>query len=545
MLSKFILLAVILLLFVAITYRRESFEIGDLYGRRAADMNAESKVLSTMLYFQKEDEDVYLNNYQEQHPIDQLNEPLIMDRCIQFVYEGNRGGVDGIMSAMQNDRKCFVSNKITIDYTNYDMLESILKKTLMQLYVDSNRNTYVPQFYGPCYVLITQYPYVRTLKRDCSMLPKALQWDSLLGLFSPKPIDDVNGCAEVKAEITRKAIRAEMYLVFPAHDITLSGNRRLVGPFKYKKWEDIRCNMRRLFAYNPNKIPGVFTVNPRSFDEKCQVTCLNESDNIYKYACGARNSVRGKPYESVVLGTRTVDGSRVDERKHDYANLFLINPARMNLIMGMTSDSGIMRYCIDTEPIPLDFNTSYSCTPRGVSAIPTTPQVTLKGIAGATFNIRIGDDRCLVYQNGALQITDCGPEKYKRWFVEPVRVSGEGEPLYRIATRVGTRKMYLTRNGNTPVMTFVIPRLILFKPRTDRQLMLVNISRPTNRIEWSTNEKYCLALSGNSVVFERSNANNKNIVLVPVSDEDEICGREIDRGTYTQLMQYAKDQVAK
>lgn len=545
MLSKFILLAVILLLFVAITYRRESFEIGDLYGRRAADINAQSKVLSTMMYFEKEDEDVYLRKYQEQHPIDQLNEPLIMNRCIQFVYEGNRGGMDGIMTAMQNDRKCFVSNKISLNYTNYDVLEQALRKALLQLYVDSNKDGYVPQFYGPCYVLITQYPYVRTLKRDCSMLPKALQWDSLLGLFSPKPIDTVNGCEEVKSQIANRAIRAEMYLVFPTHDVIVMGNKRLVGNFKYKNWEDIRCNMRRLFAYNPRKIPGVFTVDPRSFDEKCQVTCLNESDNIYKYACGARNDIRGRPYESVVLGTRTVDGSRTDERKHDYANLFMINSARMNLVLGMSSDVGIMRDCIDVQAIPLDFSVNYSCAPRPVSAIPTTSQVTLKGIEGTTFNIRFNDNRCLVYQNGALQLTGCGPEKFKRWFVEPVRVSGEGEPLYRIGTRVGTRKIYLTRDGNIPVMTFIVPQLVLFKPRTDRQLMLVNISRPTNRIEWSTNEQFCLAISGNSVVFEPSNANNKNITLVPVSDEDEICGRELERGLYLQLLQSAKDQLAK
>ena len=544
MLYKFILLVVILLVFVAITYRRESFE-GTLFGMRAAELNEANKFLSSMLYFKGEDEDVYLDTYQETHPIDQLNEPLIMNRCIQFVYEGNNGGVDGIMQAMQRDRKCFVSGKISFDYTNFYTLEDTLKKNLLSLYVESNRDGYVPQFYGPCYVLITQYPYVRVLKRDCSVLPKTLQWDSLQGMFSPKPIDDVSGCAEVKNEIARKALRCEMYIIFPAHDIVLKGQQRLVGGFKYKKWEDIRCNMRRLFAYNPDYAPGVFTVNPRSFDEKCQLACLNESDNSYKYACGARNSRGRWPYESIVLGTRKIPTDNREERKHDYANLFMINPARMNLLLNMGSESGLFRDCITPEAIPRNFNTRYGCSGQPRGTVPTTTQVTLKGIAGAEFNIRTDNGNCIVVKNGVLAVDTCGPERNKRWFLEGVRVNGEGEMLYRIAMKVGSRKVYLIREGDAAKVSYTVPRFSLFKPRTDKQLILVGITPSTYRINWTTNEKFCLNVDGSRIFYEPTNRNNKIFSFVPVSDEDLICGEQLSVDTFRSNLQIAREQLAK
>jgi hypothetical protein len=542
---RIILLVVVLLLFVAMAYKKEAF-VGNLFGLRAEGSNEQSKLLSTMLYFKGEDEATYLDRYQETHPIDEMNEPLIMDRCIQFVYEGNNGGVDAIMRSMQTDRKCFVSDKIAFDYTNYYTVESKLKDALLQLYVDSNNGGYVPQFYGPVYVLMVQYPYIRTLRKNCSMLPKSLQWDSLHGKFSPKPIDDVSGCESVKADIEKKALRLEMYILMPTHDVVVRNGKRLVGGFKYKKWTDVRCNMRRLFAYNPGYVPGVYTVNPRSFDEKCQLACLNESDNVNKYACGARNSVWGnRPYASTVLGVRKVPSDRNEEKKHDYANLYLINPARMNGLFNMRSDVGIMRNCITPEPIPMEFNTRFNCAAVPVGSTPTTPQVTLKAIAGATFNIQFEGNRCLSYKNGELVIESCGPEKHKRWFVEAVAVAGEGEALYRIGTRVGTRKLYLTRNLNNVTVTYVIPRFTLFKPRTPGQLMLVNIARNTNRIDWNTNEQYCLTLVDGRVVYEATNNRNRNITLVPVSDEDQICGPDIEKSVYDAILQSAKEQLVK
>lgn len=545
---QILLLIIVLIVFALLAYKKEAFT-GNTIGLIASNANEQNKQLSTMLYFSKDDEETYLNKYQELHPIDQLNEPLIMDRCIQFVYEGNNGGIDGIVKGLYADNKMFVSEKIAFDYSSFSTIENKLKDALLKLYVDSNKEGYVPQFYGPCYVMITQYPYMRTIKKDCTVLPRSLQWDSLSNKFSPKPIDDVNGCESVKYDIANKALRCEMYILMPTHTVIIRRGQRLVGPFTYKKWPEIRCNMRRLFAYNKDYKAGVYTIDPRSFDDKCQLACLNESDNTFKYACGARNSINNSPYESTVLGTRTLPQTPHEEKRHDYANLYLINPFRMNVLLNMDSTNGIFKECITPEAIPADFNMNYSCISPPPSNLPTTPQSILKNIAVTLFNIRIGNDKCIaVTSNNQLTLTNCGAELNKRWFAEPVTITGEGEPYYRIGVKVSGKKLYLVRDTtialNSAILTNTIPTTMAFKPRTNNQLMLMDINPTTRRIDWTSNEKYCLEFSNNQFTFTPKGSYNQNISFVPISIDDQTCGAPVNAEIFYKILQSAKEQIA-
>jgi len=155
-----------------------------------------------------------------------------------------------------------------------------------------------------------------------------------------------------------------MYLLLPAHlpgikkKVMVSQTEKdfyTVGRYAYKSWNKIKCNMRRLFAFNPTqKAPGVSVIHPRSQDPKCFVKC-GVNGNTTGYACGARNDVNGNPYSSIVLNSLQNPGDIT--YKYDYANLYLLNTRVMNNMLGVSTETGIFADCIDVFPIEPSFTT--------------------------------------------------------------------------------------------------------------------------------------------------------------------------------------------
>jgi len=547
MYAKWIVFIILLIACLTMVLPKPSYIEGfnELQGRMTLD-NINSKVFSTMLYIDNKDttEEDYLGAIEEQFPISSLGEPLIMNRCIQFAHDRatGRGGLDAIIQQLYRDNKFFVSEKIQMPYRSYDDIENTLFRTLNRLYVDSNKNSGVRigQFYSPCYVLITQYPYARTVKPDCTVVQRTLQWDAINNEFNPKTVDNNNGCKGVAGDVMQQDIWVEMYILMPAHRMIMRNRKRLVGELMYKTWGEIRCNMRRLFAYNPNKSFGVSVVNPRSFDEKCQFQCLSRSSNKYNYICGARNhtTVRGKawPYESTVLGTHN------DPLKHDYGILYLLNGEYINQRLGYDSIKGIFGNCIDVEAIPLNYNTTTAACGTVVKPkIPDGPKTILLEMEDVPFQIRVQQNKCLAIDsnNDLVLVNPIVDDIRQRWQIEKVAVPRETEFLYLIYVTIARRKLYLTKNiFNKPVFTTSKPTNTAFKPRSDQQLRLVEISR--SGINWNTERYFCLTVSPNELIFMSECVGDTNIIsFVPLALPSNVCGVQLTNEEFLKNLEHA------
>lgn len=371
--TKYILLAVILLVFLLLFVpKTEYFES---IANNIIQQNEALKKSTTLLYNNLEysEEDDFLNNIAEENPFP--TEPMFMNRCIEFKNDPSLhlNGIDQTINQLRKDNKFFISNKITIEYVDYSTIQEKLKNYILTLYAHTNdpknpNNIKVPQFYGPAYALITQYPYLRTIRRDdrnqCDILTIPLQQSNITELgYSPKLQDTTPSCDVQRDTISSKLLVCEVYLLFPAHDIGMvkkidlpngkKGTINTVGTYKYKSWNNIKCNMRRLFAYSGEKMGGVSVVNPRSQDPKCFVKC-GQINNTYGYVCGARNARGKKPYESIVLNSIKTQS---EAKLHDYANLYLLNSKIMNNLLGVNTQNGIFADCINVQPIERTFTT--------------------------------------------------------------------------------------------------------------------------------------------------------------------------------------------
>jgi hypothetical protein len=557
---KYIVFAIILLAFILLfipKYKlKEPFasELGEIM----ADINKDNKFYSTILYLQNKNssEEDYLSTFNTTHPISSLNEPLIMNRCIQFINDPstNRGGIDQIIKELYNDKKIFVSDKISFDYVNYNDIELNLQKYLYKLYYETNTNSgqRVEQFYGPAYVLITQYPYIRTINaQTCDVYPTTLQGTPDRYLYSPRPIEDVQNCPKEVEEIKNKQLRLEMYVLLPAHlPMTKSASfNRIVGPFTYKSWAQIRCNMRRLFAYNPTKRAGVSVVNPRSFDEKCTVECLTPTSNLYKYICGARSHTGDKqPYESSVLGTKTVPLRPDEKLLHDYANLYLINSEKMNALLQMNAQKGMFRDCVSIEDIPTDFNTSYNgCDFSVKKPKPSTPQTVLRPLADSTFKINIMN-RCLTVDNNKnLNLMDCNAIGFNdRWYLETRRITTEREALYLLYVKINNQKWYLSKNNINAkaILTSTRPSIIAFKPNSEKQLRLVELMNNGTAVNWRSEANFCLTIYENNLIFmSNCNPENTNVTYIPFPDTSDTCINTLTEDEFQTNLSYVRKNL--
>ena len=546
MYGKWLVFIILILAVLSIIMPRASIIEGfnELQGKMILD-NVNSKKYSTMIYLDNKSttEQDYLNAYDESYPIGSLaGEPFVMNRCIQFMNDPGRGtgGMDDIIAKLHADNKFFVSERVTFPYEMYDTLEQNIFNTVKRLYVESNAIAYIPQFYSPCYVLISQYPFMRTVKPDCSVVPRTLQWNAIDNDYNPKSIFSTPNCQAVAGDTSRQVLWIEFYILMPAHSVTVRNGKRLVGPLTYRTWDEIRCNMRRLFAYNPVKSYGVSTVDPRSFDDKCQFKCLSDSSNRYKYMCGARNHRRERgrtfPYESTVLGTHN------DLIRHDYGILYLLNGEVINERFNLDVMRGIFGRCIDHQAIPSSYNTTTaSCTTIRKPSIPVGPQITLLPMEDVPFQIRVMN-KCLALgdQNQPI-LKDCiVDDPRQRWSIDKMSVPGETEFLYLLYVTVGGRRFYLTKNlFNAPTFTTNKPNNTAFKPRSERQLRLVEISR--SGINWNTERFFCLTVVNNAMIFLSQCASDSNIVSYsPLALPLTICGTDLTNDEYRRNLENAR-----
>lgn len=561
---KYIIFAIILLAFVLLLVPKPKYELfASELGEIMNDINNQNKTYSTILYLNSKNdtEADYLNIFNTTHPISSLNEPLIMNRCIQFVNDKNtnRGGIDQIINELYRDNKFFVSDKITFNYTNYNDIEKQLRYYFFRLYYESNTNSgqRVKQLYSPGYVLITQYPFIRTINsRTCEVYPTTLQGNPDKFLYSPKPVENVPNCLKQMQDIQDKVIRIEMYVLLPAHKPykKIDSTMRLVGPYSYTNWEQIKCNMRRLFAYNPTKKAGVSVVNPRSFDEKCTTECLTPTGNIYKYLCGARNNTilgtTPQPYISKVLGTNKLPVDPEEGFPHDYANLYLINSEKMNLLLNMNPMKGMFKDCIEIDEIPLTFDTSASSCSSTVNlpAKPTTVQKTLAPLATSVFRIMIGNKCLAVDNNKNILVQECNTPGYTtKWMLETRPIATEQEPYYLLYVRINNTKWYLTKDILTskPILTSTRPAMIVFKPRSDNQIRLAELLDNGRTVNWTNESNFCLTVYNNNLIFmSNCNEQNKNITFMPVIQAiPGTCGGDIDDNTYLINIKHVTDNL--
>lgn len=473
---EYLLLTVILLVFLILFVPKTEYFTSLNIDRSIAQSNAERKDMSTILYNRPEYQDKeqsFLDSILSFNPFSE--EPLFMNRCIEFIHDPNKQtyGIDQVIEQLRSDGKIFVSNKITIEYHHFSTIQDRLQNYLMTLYSYTNdpkdtSSLTIPQFYGPAYVLLTQYPFLRGIKNNvqdqCDVYTIPLYTNAADIRYSPRILNTNVPCVEDANTINTRPLVCEMYVLLPAHvpgnikDMTFSDGKKInfytVGPRMYSTWSQIKCNMRRLFAFPTTNVSanmGVPVSNPRSHDNKCFVMC-GDSPSSYGYVCGARNSTSKKdPYESNVFSTRK---TTTDEfMKADYANLYLINARVLNKLMGVSTETGILQDYITVQPIDASFTTEDvkgSCE----TVIPITgPRLKLKDMQESAFVIRIGGT-CLGVDFATKKIVpaNCnGDLRTITWRSIPIKI-------YTSATYYDTfYKLYITIPGtdNKPERWFL------------------------------------------------------------------------------------------
>lgn len=495
-----------------------------------------NKKRSTLLYFKnkKMSEEDYLELLREKKPFYEFAEPMIMNRCIEFIHDPvtYRFGLDQVITELYADQKMFVSDKIIVDYLYYDTIEEKLLSEILKLYARSNAgsNT-VDQFIGPGYILMTQYPFIRDILEDCTIIPKALRntRDHL-----PKPIDETTKCTEQATIIRNQVMRAEIYILLPLHTPktirTTDGKEyRIVGPNVYTRWEQVLTNMRRLFAYNSEGKSGVAVVNPRSFNKRCQLHCGTPSTNPYYFTCGARNHIvennRAIPYQSVVLGGSKTGASANTIQKHDFANLYLINSKKMNLILGMHPVGGIFYDCdtISVEAISKNFDISNTsgmetCVQPNTSQSRASKNQLSEITKNTSFRIQL-EHNCLSEKNKALSIMDCSKADY--WYIEHIK---ENKEIVQIYILKNNKKWYLTKNRTRElILQDDIPTKTAFKRTSPNTLNMVNIDTDKN-IEWDTHLDFCVSFTAtNRPTLVRCSSFNEHIRYIPYVPKQRIC----------------------
>jgi hypothetical protein len=297
--SPFIILVLIILIFTIVIFKKPCAE----FFQGTVDILMEK---SSILYSNKDDEKSYLESL---NPIN--NDLLIMNRCIEFKKEG----MEKVIDIMRSQNRFFISQKYKIRYTDFNTVEETIKENILKLYDNSSKER---SFYGPIYLLITQYPVYTNTTLDMDGCVVSTIDAPIDNIFKPIVQTVSDGC-----ETPQTLIECEYYILMPSHKPFNGG----VGEYAYKTWNEIKNNMEMLLMGKNNNI-----LNPRSKNQQCYIKCGNiQTDG---YVCGARNSVNDKPYKSVVFNTPK---NNKEERIHvDYANLYIINTNGINLLLGKT-----------------------------------------------------------------------------------------------------------------------------------------------------------------------------------------------------------------
>ncbi len=267
------------------------------------------KNTSTIIYSNKEnfDDSSFYESYRK--TINNSSEILIMDRCIEL-----KSGAFDTISSMPT----ISYGKIKLEYSSFLDIQTAILKSLREIY-DNKVYPYTDPFTGiikgPVYVLITQYPVLRTVNDTCNVSTNVLNTytnevkDSTV--YNPYNIKgNATTCNSTVLNLqTTYKLQCEICLLFPA------------GASKKMNitWTDIKNNMSFLLDTN-------LVINPRSQEDQCFVKCGTISAD--GYACGARNSINKMPYESIVASSlkNNKDGALFS----DFANLYIINPQLVN-----------------------------------------------------------------------------------------------------------------------------------------------------------------------------------------------------------------------
>lgn len=255
------------------------------------------------------------------------NDLLIMYRCIEF----KKGGIEHVIASLKTENRFFISNKYETTYTDFSSIEELIKTSVLKLYDDSKQS-----FYGPIYLLITQYPLYNSVTFTENGCVTTNLSSPLENSFSPI----VQNVDEKCGDISQKQVKCEFYILMPSH-LSNNGN---VGARNNDSWDTIAKNMNSLLVSHSS------IINPRSQDKQCFTKC--GEIQVDGYMCGARNSVNDIPYKSVVYNTPT--NNRVEKTFSDYANLYILNTNGINNLLGKTIETTrIIEEGLKTQAVPL------------------------------------------------------------------------------------------------------------------------------------------------------------------------------------------------
>lgn len=255
------------------------------------------------------------------------NDLLIMFRCVEF----KKGGIEHVIASLKTENKFFVSNKYETTYTDFSSIEELIKTAILKLYDVSKQ-----QFYGPIYLLITQYPLYNSVTFTENGCVRTNLSSPLENSFSPI----VQNVDEKCGDISQKEVKCEFYILMPSH-LPNNGN---VGARNNDSWDTIAKNMNSLLTGHTS------IINPRSQDKQCFTKC--GEIQVDGYVCGARNSVNDMPYKSVVYNTPK--NNRSQKTHSDYANLYILNTNGLNNLLGKTVETTrIIEEGVKTQAVPL------------------------------------------------------------------------------------------------------------------------------------------------------------------------------------------------
>jgi len=302
-----IILCILLLLYIH--YKHKSIEH---YDNISEHILKKIDNTSTVIYSKKENSTDAAFNKAYKNSVINSNEFMIMNRCIEL----NKGAFDKIC-----DMKISYG-KIIIPYTTFSDIQTVILNTLRRIYTDKDAkyiNTVSGIIKGPVYVLITQYPFLKTVDSNCNVSTTILNSYNEARteeIYKPYNIKNStkNDCDSTIINLQKNyKIECELCLLFP-----------YINPSESVSLEDIAEN--REFLSNSDLI-----INPRSQGNQCFVKCgLISPDG---YACGAKNSGDNNPYESIVASS--LINNKDKKIFSDFANLYAINPQIINNYVGI------------------------------------------------------------------------------------------------------------------------------------------------------------------------------------------------------------------
>jgi hypothetical protein len=253
------------------------------------------------------------------------SESLVMNRCIEF----KKGGIDAVMAHIHNKGTFFLTNKVTMQYLTFNDIQKKIQSIIKTMHTESKAD--VPIFYGPIYVLITQYPLLRTIEADngakCTTTTTPLPYPDRMNnrnVYTPLIVDTTKtvnseSCTNEIAKANMDVLTCEFYILFPAHT-KISGGQGIGPVIKGANWNIIRTNMKELLVSDPD------VITTWSKEKQCFMKCGTISED--GYACAARNSKNSEPHESIVLNT--LKNNNESTKMRDFANMYTFTTKVMN-----------------------------------------------------------------------------------------------------------------------------------------------------------------------------------------------------------------------